>query len=60
MEKSSKDPFKIASMMNAWTRSMNDIMGTVSQVWPNEENREGEAEAKDGENKEEKGKSDDG
>ena len=57
MEKSSKDPFKIASMMNAWTRSMNDIMGTVSQVWPNEENREGEAEAKDGENKEEKGKS---
>ena len=32
MEKKPKDPFKIESVMNAWGRSMNDIMGTVSQA----------------------------
>jgi len=31
MEDQAKDPLGIESMMNTWTQSMNDIMGTMSQ-----------------------------
>ena len=33
MEDKSKDPLGIESMVNTWTQSMNDIMGTMSQMW---------------------------
>lgn len=33
MEDKTKDPLGIESMVNTWTQSMNDIMGTMSQIW---------------------------
>jgi len=33
MEDKTKDPLGMESMVNTWTQSMNDIMGTMSQMW---------------------------
>lgn len=33
MEDKTKDSLGIESMVNTWTQSMNDIMGTMSQMW---------------------------
>ncbi|MFO7750230.1 MAG: poly(R)-hydroxyalkanoic acid synthase subunit PhaE [Desulfobacteraceae bacterium] len=33
MEQGNRDTSGIEAMMNAWTQPMNDIMGTVSQIW---------------------------
>ena len=33
MEDKTKDLLGMESMMNTWTQSMNDIMGTMSQMW---------------------------